>query len=62
MVSHELPSLLRICDDGVFLDAEARTAIAHGSPRALRDSSTHPTVRSFMRRGETEAADGGTLK
>ena len=71
MVSHELPSLFSICDDGVFLDAEARTAIAHGSPRALRDSSTHPTVRSFMRRGETEAAvpeeratehDGRTLK
>jgi phospholipid/cholesterol/gamma-HCH transport system ATP-binding protein len=59
MVSHELPSLFRICDDGVFLDAEARTAIAHGSPRDLRDSSTHPTVRSFMRRGETEATVTG---
>jgi phospholipid/cholesterol/gamma-HCH transport system ATP-binding protein len=59
MVSHELPSLFSICDDGVFLDADARTAIAHGSPRALRDSSTHPTVRSFMRRGETGTAATG---
>jgi phospholipid/cholesterol/gamma-HCH transport system ATP-binding protein len=59
MVSHELPSLLHICDDGVFLDAEARTAIAHGSPRDLRDSSSHPTVRSFMRRGEVESAAPG---
>ena len=59
MVSHELPSLLRICDDGVFLDADARTAVAHGSPKSLRDTSTHPTVRSFMRGGETDAAVTG---
>jgi phospholipid/cholesterol/gamma-HCH transport system ATP-binding protein len=50
MVSHELPSLLGICDDGVFLDAETRTAIAHGSPQALRDGCAHPAVRAFMHR------------
>ena len=50
IVSHELPSLLGICDDGVFLDADAKTAIAHGAPRDLRDSSTHPTVQAFMQR------------
>ena len=33
IVSHELPSLFAICDDGVFLDAETRTAIAHGAPQ-----------------------------
>jgi phospholipid/cholesterol/gamma-HCH transport system ATP-binding protein len=62
MVSHELPSLFRICDDGVFLDAEARTAVAHGSPRDLRDNSMHPTVRSFMSRGETEPAAPRNIK
>jgi phospholipid/cholesterol/gamma-HCH transport system ATP-binding protein len=56
MVSHELPSLFAICDDGVFLDSEARTAIAHGSPRDLRDTCPHPTVRAFMNR---ESAAGG---
>ena len=56
LVSHELPSLFAICDDGVFLDTEARTAIAHGSPRALRDACTHPAVRAFMDRGQREAA------
>jgi phospholipid/cholesterol/gamma-HCH transport system ATP-binding protein len=50
MVSHELPSLFGICDDGVFLDADARTAIAHGAPAALRESCDHPTVRAFMER------------
>ena len=31
MVSHELPSLFGICDDGVFLDAKTKTAIGHGA-------------------------------
>jgi phospholipid/cholesterol/gamma-HCH transport system ATP-binding protein len=50
MVSHELPSLFGICDDGIFLDAVTRTAIAHGSPRTLRDSSEDPAVHAFMYR------------
>ncbi len=49
-VSHELPSLFGICDDGVFLDAEVKTAIAHGAPRDLRDRCTLPAVQAFMRR------------
>lgn len=55
IVSHELPSLFGICDDGVFLDAEAKTAIGHGSPRDLRDSSPHSTIQAFMRRSAPEA-------
>lgn len=50
LVSHELSSLFAICDDGVFLDAETKTAVAHGSPRALRDNCEHPAVRAFMHR------------
>jgi phospholipid/cholesterol/gamma-HCH transport system ATP-binding protein len=56
IVSHELPSLFAICDDGVFLDAEAKTAIGHGAPRDLRDRSEHPTIQAFMRRS-AEVAD-----
>lgn len=54
IVSHELASLFSICDDGIFLDAVTRTAIAHGSPAALRDSCDHPTVHAFMRRERPE--------
>jgi len=54
IVSHELRSLFSICDDGVFLDAERKTAIAYGSPRALRDDCDHPTVRAFMTSGQLE--------
>jgi len=50
MVSHELPSLYAICDDGIFLDAASHTAIAHGAPRQLRDGCTEPTVSAFMHR------------
>ncbi len=52
MVSHELASLFGICDDGVFLDAKTRTAIAHGAPKLLRDSSADPTVHAFMTRAK----------
>ena len=54
LVSHELPSLFSIADDGVFLDAETHTAIAHGSPASLRDTCTNPQVQAFMRRERVE--------
>lgn len=61
IVSHDLPSLFEICDDGIFLDAETRTAIAHGSPRALRDQCDHPTVRGFMERArQVSPRQGGS--
>jgi len=56
IVSHELPSLFAIADDGVFLDAQTKTAIAHGAPSALRDRCNDPQVRAFMRR-EREAKE-----
>jgi len=56
IVSHELASLFGICDDGIFLDAETGTAIAHGAPRALRDECPHPQVQAFMRRELSEAS------
>jgi phospholipid/cholesterol/gamma-HCH transport system ATP-binding protein len=52
LVSHELPSLFAIADDGIFLDAQSKHPIAHGSPRELLKSATHPTVRAFLAREE----------
>jgi phospholipid/cholesterol/gamma-HCH transport system ATP-binding protein len=57
LVSHELASLFAICDDGVFLDADTHTAIAHGAPAALRDGCEHPLVRAFMGRERPELFD-----
>jgi len=57
MVSHDLPSLLAICDDGIFLDSESRTAIAHGSPRTLLETCDHSTVSAFMTRGSIDVKE-----
>ena len=59
MVSHELPSLFGICDDGIFLDTATKTAIAHGSPRSLRDTCDDPLVHAFMNR-QRPANEGHT--
>jgi phospholipid/cholesterol/gamma-HCH transport system ATP-binding protein len=59
IVSHELPSLFAIADDGVFLDAQTRTAIARGSPAVLHDTCPDPQVEAFMRRERPEALTAG---
>jgi phospholipid/cholesterol/gamma-HCH transport system ATP-binding protein len=53
MVSHELPSMLAVADDGIWLDAVGKRPLAHGSPRALHDDPATPApVRAFLRREE----------
>lgn len=54
MVSHELASLFSIADDGIFLDAESKTPIAHGSPKAMRDHPSCELVNDFMHRQRYE--------
>ncbi|HVJ52875.1 MAG TPA: ATP-binding cassette domain-containing protein [Aliidongia sp.] len=54
IVSHELPSLFAIADDGIFLDAPTKTPIANGSPSWLRDHCRDPRVSAFMRRESTD--------
>lgn len=49
-VSHELPSLFEIADDGIFLDADSKHPIAHGAPRDLVQQCKHPTVHAFLHR------------
>jgi phospholipid/cholesterol/gamma-HCH transport system ATP-binding protein len=61
-VSHELASLFAIADDGIFLDADSKRPIGHGSPRALRDGSAHPTVRAFLAREEPPPASGAAAR
>jgi phospholipid/cholesterol/gamma-HCH transport system ATP-binding protein len=51
VVTHELASIFAIADDGIFLDAEAKTAIAHGDPKVMRERERNPTVRAFLTRG-----------
>jgi phospholipid/cholesterol/gamma-HCH transport system ATP-binding protein len=55
IVTHELPSILGIGTDSIFLDAEARTIIARGHPNELLEQCEHPMVRQFLTRGEAPA-------
>ena len=62
-VSHELPSLFAIADDGIFLDADSKAPIAHGKPLDLRDRpDTHPTVHAFLHREVPPPDAGGSDK
>ena len=51
IVSHELYSILSICDNSVFLDTETSTMLASGNPRLLREQSENRQVREFLSRG-----------
>lgn len=52
VVTHELASIFAIATNSVFLDVGSRTMIATGVPTELRDHSSDPRVRRFLRRGE----------
>ena len=50
VVTHELPSLFAIGDDGIFIDAVSKRPIARGAPKQLLESCDHPFVHAFLRR------------
>lgn len=50
VVTHELPSLFAIGDDGIFLDAISKQPLARGAPKQLLESCEHPFVQAFLRR------------
>jgi phospholipid/cholesterol/gamma-HCH transport system ATP-binding protein len=50
VVTHDLASILTIADRAVFLDGEARTQVALGDPKQLRESSDNRKVRAFLQR------------
>jgi len=52
MVTHELASIFAVGNNGVFLDAGAKTMIASGDPKRLLRESTDPRVIEFLTRGE----------
>jgi len=51
IVTHELPSILSIGTNSVFLDAEEKTMIAQGHPKKLLKDCPDPKVREFLTRG-----------
>ena len=54
IVTHELASIFAIGNNSVFLDADAKTQLATGDPKELRDSDPNEIVRAFLRRDVPE--------
>jgi len=50
VVTHDLESIFKIAKSCIMLDRDTKSIIARGDPRALRDGSTDPRVRSFFNR------------
>ncbi|MEN0036451.1 MAG: ATP-binding cassette domain-containing protein [Cellvibrio sp.] len=57
IVSHELPSILTIGTNCVFLDAQTKTMLDSGDPRELLHNSKNDKVRQFLSRGEAAAQE-----
>lgn len=55
IVTHELPSIFAIANNGIMLDAESRTIIAQGDPKVLAATSKNPKVIEFLNRGQERA-------
>lgn len=51
MVTHELPSLLSVGTNSVYLDVDTKTVIARGAPRDLLKNPPNDKVRRFLTRG-----------
>ncbi|HWV14269.1 MAG TPA: ATP-binding cassette domain-containing protein [Cellvibrio sp.] len=52
IVSHELPSILSIGSNCVFLDAKTKTMLATGHPQELAKNSENEQVVQFLNRAE----------
>jgi phospholipid/cholesterol/gamma-HCH transport system ATP-binding protein len=50
IVTHELPSIYKIADRVIMLDARTKKIIAEGNPAELRDQSEDGWVRNFFNR------------
>jgi phospholipid/cholesterol/gamma-HCH transport system ATP-binding protein len=55
VVTHELPSIFRIADRVLVLDAKVKTMVGLDHPAVLRDSSPNPWIRQFFSRTATAA-------
>lgn len=52
MVTHELPSLLSVGTNSIFIDAQQKMVTARGKPKDLYNNPPNDAVRHFLTRGE----------
>ena len=58
IVTHELPSIYKIADRAIMLDAKTKKIIAEGKPAALKETSENEWVRDFFNRKGHVAGKG----
>lgn len=52
VVTHELQSIFAIGDNSIYLNPVTRTMTASGNPRELLETTTDPSLREFLTRGQ----------
>lgn len=57
IVSHELPSILSIGTNCIFLDAQTKTMLDSGDPKHLLEHSRQDKVRQFLSRAESRTEE-----
>lgn len=59
IVTHELPSIYKIADRVIMLDARTKKIVAEGDPAELRDTHADEWVRAFFNRKSGKRDDTG---
>ena len=59
VVTHELPSIYKIADRIIMLDARTKKIIAEGDPAELRDTAEDEWIRNFFNRKGRSVEMGG---
>ncbi len=52
MVTHELPTIMTIATNGIYLDASTRTITAAGAPDKILKTTKNPQILEFLTRGQ----------
>lgn len=50
IISHELASIFKVADRGIFLDKETKSILEEGTPLEMKEKSEHPLIRDFFNR------------
>jgi phospholipid/cholesterol/gamma-HCH transport system ATP-binding protein len=61
IVTHELPSIYKIADRIIMLDARSKKIIAEGKPAVLREAAEDEWVRNFFERKSQSAVTPGEV-
>ena len=53
MVTHELPTIMSIATNGVYIDCDTRSVASYGAPRDILNTTKNPQIIEFLTRGKS---------